>query len=454
MITPRLYRRRITWVASLVALFLLYHFFSLRSDLDAPAVAARTKTSQKANTSPNADANSNTNQNAKSNADNDQNSQDRPVCPPLPGMEDVLVVLKTGVTEALDKVPVHFQTTLRCVPNYVIFSDHDEEIAGVRIHDALRNMPDENLKQSIPDFNIYNRIRSMGRAGLAQEDFSDVANSALGKPDNPGWKLDKWKFLPMVMGTYKHKSDAKWYVFMEADTYFVWGSLLAWLEHFNPEDPLYIGTETQIADVIFAHGGSGFVVSNPAMKRVVDEYSVKSNEIHAYTASHWAGDCVLGKILLDVGVPLHFSWPMLQNTAVAELDEFSPDFYRRPWCYPAVAFHHLSALDIQSLWEFEQKRYKEVPSLPLIPRLAKFHSNEKLVPQNPPSSRRRLQRTHLPRTRLRPLLLGQPLHRRTFRRHRHLRRLPGAVRNSAAMRAVHLPRWKMLHEQDAEDGTL
>ncbi|ODM18527.1 hypothetical protein SI65_06399 [Aspergillus cristatus] len=357
MITPRLYRRRITWVASLVALFLLYHFFSLRSDLDAPAVAARTKTSQNANTSPNANANSNTNQ--KSNANNGEKEQDRPICPPLPGMEDILVVLKTGVTEALDKVPVHFQTTLRCVPNYVVFSDHDEEIAGVRVHDALRNMPDENLKQSIPDFNIYNRIRAMGRAGLAQEDFSDVANSALGKPDNPGWKLDKWKFLPMAMGTYKYKSDAKWYVFMEADTYFVWGSLLAWLEHFNPEDPLYIGTETQIADVIFAHGGSGFIVSNPAMKRVVDEYSVKSNEIHAYTAGHWAGDCVLGKILLDVGVPLHFSWPMLQNTAVAELDEFSPDFYRRPWCYPAVAFHHLSALDIQSLWEFEQKRYKE-----------------------------------------------------------------------------------------------
>lgn len=379
MITPRLYRRRITWVSAVVALFVLYHFLSLRSDLDAPAVAAKSRTTTPsnnanadanyANSNANANTNANTNANAKA---NDQNAipepppkpADRPICPPLPGMEDVLVVMKTGVTEAKDKVPIHFQTTLRCVPNYVIYSDFEEVIDGVQIHDALRNM-DEGVKQVVPDFNIYNRIRQMGRAGLAQEDFPEVQNSALGKPDNPGWKLDKWKFLPMVREVYTNNPGVKWYVFMEADTYFAWGNLLAWLETFNPAEALYIGTETQIADVVFAHGGSGFVVSNPAMKRVVDEYIAKPAEIHAYTGNHWAGDCVLGKILLDVGVPLHFSWPMLQNTNVGELDEFSPDFYRRPWCYPAVAFHHLTAQDIQSLWEFEQKRYKDVSPLPL-----------------------------------------------------------------------------------------
>lgn len=374
MITPRIYRRRITWVSALVALFLLYHFLSLRSDLDAPTVAAKSKASSPTS---NVHSNSNTNsahQNAHNNAAGqktaDSKPAEKPICPTLPGIDDVQVIMKTGVTEALDKVPVHFQTTLRCIPNYVIYSDFDEVISGVPVHDALRNM-DEGIKQTVPDFNIYNRIRSMGRAGLAQDDFSDAGNSALGKPDNPGWKLDKWKFLPMVQETYRRNPQAKWYVFMEADTYFSWGSLLAWLEKFNPEEALYIGTETQIADVVFAHGGSGFIVSNPAMKRVTDQYAAKSADIHAYTAGHWAGDCVLGKILFDVGVPLHFSWPMLQNSNVGELDEFSPDFYRRPWCFPAVAFHHLSAMDIQSLWEFEQKRYKDVSLLPFT--FAHYH---------------------------------------------------------------------------------
>lgn len=286
----------------------------------------------------------------------------RPECPPLPGMEDVLVVMKTGVTEALDKVPVHFQTSFRCVPHYVIFSDFEEDIGGVRVQDALRNM-DPEVKQTIPDFDIYNRIQKMGRDGLGGEDFADEANSAIGKPNNPGWKLDKWKFLPMVQETLKYKDDAKWYVFMEADTYYFWPNLLAWLKTFDHTKPLYIGTETQIADVVFAHGGSGFIVSNSAMRLAAREYATRTSELNTYTDHHWAGDCVLGKVLFDAGVGLYFSWPLLQNSNLGELDEFNTDLYRKPWCFPAIALHHLTNEDIKDLWQFERQRWLYV-SLP------------------------------------------------------------------------------------------
>ncbi|PLB34843.1 glycosyltransferase family 31 protein [Aspergillus candidus] len=325
MATRRVFRRRAPLIASVLGLFLLYHFFS--------TLEPRQRQSQPI----------------------DERSGSP--CPPLPGMEDVLVVLKTGVTEARDKVPVHFDTTLRCVPNFVIFSDFAEEIQGVQIHDALANMDDE-VKRSVPDFDIYNRIQELGRAGLERDDFADEANSAIGKPNNPGWKLDKWKFLPMVQETLKYKGDAKWYVFMEADTYFSWPTLLEWLAHFDQTKPWYIGTETQIADVIFAHGGSGFAVSKPAMQLVSDAYTTRNVELNEYTDIHWAGDCVLGKVLSDVGVPLHYSWPILQNSNVGELDQFTQGFYRRPWCFPAVAFHHLQAKDIQDLWAFETQRWR------------------------------------------------------------------------------------------------
>ncbi|KAI9927884.1 hypothetical protein ASPWEDRAFT_52409 [Aspergillus wentii DTO 134E9] len=325
MITPRRYRRRITLISAALGLFVLYHFFSFGSDSQ-PSVL--------------------------------EDANHRSICPPLPGIEDVLVVMKTGVTEALDKVPVHFQTTLRCIPNYVIFSDYEEVVGGVRIYDALRNM-DSQVKRNIPDFNIYNRIQELGRDGLKTDDFADEANTNLGKPNNPGWKLDKWKFLPMVQETLRYKDDAKWYVFIEADTYVSWTNLLEWLALFNPEEPHYIGTETQIADVVFAHGGSGFIVSQPALEKASHEYATRTIELNDYTNGHWAGDCVLGKVLHDAGVPLYFSWPMLQNTNLGELDEFTVDFYRRPWCFPAVAFHHLSSMDIQDLWEFEQHRWQE-----------------------------------------------------------------------------------------------
>lgn len=334
MLLPTRRYRRVALIASILSLFLLYNFFFSSQSHSYPDYSTRTNTHRTPH----------------------DGSSSQPECPPLPGMEDVLVVLKTGVTEALDKVPVHFETSFRCVPNYVVFSDFEENINGVRVRDALRNM-DPQVRQSVPDFDIYNRIRQMGREGLAGGDFADEANSAIGKPNNPGWKLDKWKFLPMVQETLRYKPDAKWYVFMEADTYFFWPNLVAWLQKFDASKPLYIGTETQIADVIFAHGGSGFIVSNPAMKMASNEYATRTAELNDYTNFHWAGDCVLGKVLHDVGVGLHYSWPLLQNSNLGELDEFLTDLYRKPWCFPAIALHHLTNEDIKDLYQFERRRW-------------------------------------------------------------------------------------------------
>ncbi|CAG8926357.1 unnamed protein product [Penicillium salamii] len=331
MVPRRRFSRRLLALATALVVFFIYHFFTLENRPWRPHFNEITP-------------------------DLDEHGEPAPFCPPLPGIEDVLVVMKTGVTEAREKVPVHFQTTLRCIPNYVIYSDFEEEIEGVQIHDVLREM-DTAAKQN-PDFQFYNRIVKYGRKGLEQQDFADEANSAIGKPNNPGWKLDKWKFLPMAQAALRHKSNAKWFIFIEADTYVSWPTILAWLARFDHTKPQYLGTETQIADVIFAHGGSGFMLSNPALQRASDEYTAREVELNAYTDGHWAGDCVLGKVLADAGVNLHFTWPILQNSNIGELDEFTVDFYRHPWCFIAVALHHLSPTDIENLWNFEQKRWR------------------------------------------------------------------------------------------------
>ncbi|KAJ5306341.1 hypothetical protein N7508_005356 [Penicillium antarcticum] len=332
MVPRRRFSRRVIVVAAAIAIFLLYTCSSSGDRQWRPHFTTTDIT-----------------------PDLDENGEPAPFCPPLPGIEDVLVVMKTGVTESQEKVPIHFRTTLRCIPHSVIYSDFEEEIQGVKIHDVLRNM-DSGAKAN-QDFEFYNRIVKQGRKGLEQQDFADEANSAIGKPNNPGWKLDKWKFLPMAQESLRYKPDAKWFIFIEADTYVSWPTILAWLARFDPRKPHYLGTETQIADVIFAHGGSGFVLSNPALQRASDEYSTREVELNAYTDQHWAGDCVLGKVLADAGVNLHFTWPILQNSNLGELDEFTTDFLRRPWCFIAVALHHLSPNDIENLWKFEQKRW-------------------------------------------------------------------------------------------------
>ena len=89
MVPRRRFSRRFAATAAAIALFFLYHIFSLQSDLRPRRQSSSWRTS-------------------KSNAEPQTAGEPAPYCPPLPGIEDVLVVMKTGVTEAREKVPIHF----------------------------------------------------------------------------------------------------------------------------------------------------------------------------------------------------------------------------------------------------------------------------------------------------------------------------------------------------------
>ncbi|KAF3401393.1 hypothetical protein DPV78_005689 [Talaromyces pinophilus] len=273
----------------------------------------------------------------------------------IPGMDDILVVLKTGVTESLTKVPIHLETTLASVPHFVVFSDYEEEISGIQTHDVLRRL-DESVKRNIPEFELYNRIRDHGREALTPADYGDDSNGPFGRQNNPGWRLDKWKFLPMIPAALDHKPDAKWFVFMEADSYFLWPNLVTWLSQLDHEQDWYLGYPMQIGDTIFAYGGSGFVISNPVMRKMVQYLDEKpQTEINDYTATQWAGDCVLGKVFGDAGVGLNWSWPMLQDTKPWEVDYFAAVGDKRAWCFPVVSYHHMQPDDIQTLYAFDKE---------------------------------------------------------------------------------------------------
>lgn len=61
-------------------------------------------------------------------------------CHDLPGANETAVVLRTGSTEIADKLPVHLSTTLKCYPNHLIFSDHEETFNGETVIDALASV--------------------------------------------------------------------------------------------------------------------------------------------------------------------------------------------------------------------------------------------------------------------------------------------------------------------------
>lgn len=313
-------------------------------------------------------------------------------------MEDVLVILKTGVTEAREKVPTHLETTLRCVPHSVIFSDYAEEIDGVQVHDVLHGIPDP-VKWMNSEFNVYQRVRQAGRVALTGADLNEDVNTVFGKPNNPGWKLDKWKFLPMIEEALAVRPNAKWYVFMEADTYFVWANLMAWLAQLDHRRPYYLGNQMQILNVLFAHGGSGIVLSRPAMEKAVETRRRDVERWDAITRDNWAGDCVLGQLLAESGVGMLWAWPALQIGPPEEMDVFSPDYYKTPWCYAPVTFHHLSMREVDEMWHFERKwfaahrrlLYRDVFQEIVRPRLlgVQYDWDNRVAPQYSISSRSR-----------------------------------------------------------------
>ena len=281
------------------------------------------------------------------------------------GAKDTLLILRTGATEIAARLPVHTTRSLRCFPNHIIFSDYEENYLGERVFDALESV-DPSIVAHNDDFELYRRLKRDGRTGLAPGELYGVPDGQIlnptGHSEIPGWKLDKWKFVPMVNRTLYEYPDMKWYVFIEADTSILWSTMQAYLARSDPTVAQYQGFDTFIGgECVFAHGGSGFIVSQPALRAVVDFYSEHKAEIEAFTDTTWAGDYVLGKAFLDSGVSFTGIWPLTQgestgHTNFAKLGSPSvPREEMQVWCYPAGTYHHMVPDAIESLWEFEQQ---------------------------------------------------------------------------------------------------
>lgn len=285
------------------------------------------------------------------------------VCPQSDIADDVLVVLRTGATESRQKVPVHFKTTLRCVPNFVIFSDLDEEIEGHAVHDVLGGITEERRKEH-EDFKLYNQLQKQGKRSLeAQHVITTESGSSKGdylNTANDGWKLDKWKFLPMIDEAYQKMPQAKWFVFIETDTYLNWNNLLEYLSNFDADKPYYLGKHLYINNIEFGYGGAGFALSNPAMRKVTEQRSVRVRDYEDFTATHWVGDCALGKVLEDAKVKLHRAFPHFQGDSPATMDPATTKIDRDAWCYPVITYHHVSPSEIEDLWSFEQRWFERV----------------------------------------------------------------------------------------------
>ena len=261
-------------------------------------------------------------------------------CEGFPDTSDILLVMKTGATEAYDKLPIHFLTTLKCTNDSILFSDMEMNMAGHHLIDTLDEVA-EDVKIGNGDFDLYRTLQTYHKL---REDPRGL------KIGTNGWNLDKYKFLHMLLKTYRYRPDAPWYVFVEADTTLIWDNLRLFLNKFDPKKPYYIGSPTYL-DIEFAHGGTGYIISQEAMQVAVGKHQDIAEKYDKNVQSICCGDAMIARVLLDENIHLTKAWPILNGEKPLTLP-----FGWQHWCQPVVSMHHLTAQEVSQVWNFEQER--------------------------------------------------------------------------------------------------
>ena len=300
---------------------------------------------------------------------NESNETEWTNCLHLPGAENILIILKTGATAIYDRLPIHFESTFKCVPNYIIISDLEQTIGPTKVHDVLQ-LVTQQTRENHQDFDLYYDIADYHASG---QDPSKLPGSA-------AWNLDKWKFLPMIHKAWdvsqtEYNGKIDWFVMMEADTSLSWLNLIHFLQTKDPSIPQYIGSPAMLVvdGSTFAHGGSGVIMSRAAISKVEHKRthflsgnvgeSVQAS-IAAYdrfwekhTEDICCGDAVLAHAFTDVGVAVSSARPMIQGDTPLTIPWELPD-HTRPdsmmWCKTPITFHHVNGGEVDELYQFQQ----------------------------------------------------------------------------------------------------
>ncbi|KHN99781.1 Fringe-like protein [Metarhizium album ARSEF 1941] len=273
-------------------------------------------------------------------------------------LNHVQPVLKIGHSEDGDRLRASFSSVSSCFDkdDLLVVSDTDEVVHGHRTVDVLAHLPAAcyNLTAN-PDFRNYMEQREMQKNGTLKDKTQTPIN---------GWILDKYKFLPMVERAWLAKPGKAFYFFYEADTYVFWDNVFRFLQAFDPDTPIYMGSPSpgrhdadRDADTWFANGGPGVVLSRAAIKALLHrETDANGHYVEPHVTEKWqhlvaedcCGDSVLGWALWNSTVQLQGYWPMFNPHPLHNIP-----FGDLHWCQPALTLHKTQPKDMVDLWHWE-----------------------------------------------------------------------------------------------------
>lgn len=270
-------------------------------------------------------------------------------CTVFSGLDNVVITVKTGATEANIKVPPLLRTSLRCAPHVYVFSDMAQKIGDLEIYDALDTIP-ESVKEGNADFDIYRKQQELGDPAMIIEELHDFRN-----PNYPGdlaaWSLDKYKNLHIVEKSWALKPNMDWYLHIDADTYVFWSSLIEWTQRLDSSKESFFGALSYINDLPFAHGGSGIFLSNATTRNFVVTHNGTAARWDSKISDNCCGDYVLSRIMHDYGIEVQNSSPTIDGET-----PYTIPFADYQWCQPVMTLHHITPEEAEQLGKFEEGR--------------------------------------------------------------------------------------------------
>lgn len=267
----------------------------------------------------------------------------------------IVVSVKTGATEASERIPPQMSTTLRCIKNTLIFSDLEQDLGSYHLIDALDTVS-PSLVSSNPDFKFYTHQQEVWKKEGnidSLKGFRSVENPS----DLAAWRLDKYKFVHVLDKTWSMQPNQDWYILIDADSYILWPNMLKWLSTLDPGKKSYFGSEVSIGGVRFAHGGSGIILSRAAVYELVVANNV-ADKWDSRTYEKCCGDLILADALKEFGIELSDTWPLSSGESLFSMP-FGPGTTEY-WCRPALSMHHLTSEDMTELSKFEDKRKAKI----------------------------------------------------------------------------------------------
>lgn len=271
--------------------------------------------------------------------------------------DDLVLITKVGSATVHKRLLIHLaeqSISNLYIPNRLYVSDYPLQLTtpttdNITFFDALAN-----VSSTISGLDEFKSLRGELKALIeSNQDLDDMSAK------DGGWKLDKYKFLPMVAEAWRRFPGKKWYVVVEADTFLFYNQLVRWLSTLDASQQYLLGHPTFCdydgKSTMFTHGGSGIVLSQGIMQASFgadQEFEHSHDDLIQKSAF---GDALLSKSIYDS--------PQVHLTELSPEggEKFNSDpprvlkFTRNNWCSPIMSFHHITPTDAAHLYDFQRR---------------------------------------------------------------------------------------------------